>query len=112
MNEQRFEKDNDMSSSSSSSKVKLYADLGDRARVTPGKESVVKLVVSLGDAYNQTRSNAHQSPTAALGTKSKKRCFPHSLKTSKSNGEGLNDWTRFGCNPVVLVVVVVPYRTR
>ena len=65
-----------MSSSSSSSKVKLYADLGDRARVTPGKESVVKLVVSLGDAYNQTRSNAHQSPTAALGTDLKNDVFP------------------------------------
>lgn len=65
-----------MSSSSSSSKVKLYADLGDRARVTPGKESVVKLVVSLGDAYNQTRSNAHQSPTAALGTNLKNDVFP------------------------------------
>jgi hypothetical protein len=59
------------SSSSSSSKVKLYADLGDRARVTPGKESVVKLVVSLGDAYDGEYSRFaaratrnHQSPNS------------------------------------------------
>jgi len=66
----------------SSSKVKLFADLGDRARVTPGKESVVKLVVSLGDGYDATH---HRGDGATAGARSRSGGPHHQSPTQRTN---------------------------